>query len=170
MATPTARPELNPVGNPKENLKLYCQTVGLDERDFIEVPGRPGIFISAVNLTPQICAAMEETSTKRGGHNRKLRAKAVAQYQHFINSGGFDFTGQTIIVSLLWCLLDGHHRTSAGKSADNSFAALVVFGIPDHLFDIIDNSFGRSLADNMELAGEGRTALARQCHQHANHR
>ena len=152
-----AHPELNPVVHPKENLKTYCQAVGLDEHNFIEVPVRPGIFIGAINLTPQTCAAMEEMSARRG-HNRKLRQQAVEQYKHSMNTGGFDFTGQTIIVSDQWSLLDGHHRTSAGMKADKPFLAMVVFGISDKLFDIIDNSVGRSLADNMELAGQGRTA------------
>ena len=159
MATSRTQPELHPVSNnPKENLKAYCQAVGLDERDFIEIPNRAGTYTSAVNLTPAICAAMDDVSISHGGHNRKLRLQAVAQYQHSIDTGGFDFTGQTIIISDAWTVLDGHHRLSAGKSADSLFTIMIVFGIPDKLFDIIDNSVGRSLADNMELSGMGRTA------------
>jgi hypothetical protein len=156
IVTPT---ELHPPSDdPRKNLTQYCFTVGLEEASFVQLPGRPGVYIAAVDLTPEVCAAMENVSLARKGHNRKLRPKAVEQYRHSMNLGAFDFTGQTIIVSDSWSLLDGHHRTTAGRSAEKSFPAMVVFGIPDALFDIIDNSVGRSLADNMELSGQGRAA------------
>ena len=140
------------------SMSEYCALVGLDFEVFQLLGGSCGVWVGLITLDSLTCAAMEEVSAQFGGNNRKIRKQAVAQYTDSINRAQFDFTGQTIIISDKGTILDGHHRIRAGKAATASFPVLLVFGIGDHSFDIIDNSVGRTMADNMELSGAGRYA------------
>jgi hypothetical protein len=142
--------------NPPENLAKYCEITGLEHNQFIQLS--PGIYVARMELTAKQCQEMCLLSKQFNGHNRKIRPVAVASYRNSINTKNFVFTGQSIIISDRWTLLDGHHRCNAAREAKENLPALVVFGVDDGQFDIIDNAVGRSLADGMELSGVGRHA------------
>lgn len=157
MTATAVSTEQNPVkDNPKENLARWCMRVGLNVNSFVEYPDAPGFFTAAPRLTAHLCKSIMQTSEENRGRNRKLRPAHLSALGFAISSGKLMLTGQTIIVSDNWTVLDGHHRLTAGSMSENSFPAAIVFGTPENLRSVIDNAVGRSLADGMQLAGQGR--------------
>ncbi len=109
--------------------------------DYLHLGGKE-LFAAAMDITPQIAAELLKTNTE----NRPLSANTVGGYARQMQDGWM-LTGETIIVSKTGILLNGQHRCQACIDANVSFPCLVVFGIDEKAFAMIDHGKRRSHAD-----------------------
>jgi len=95
----------------------------------------------------------------KGDKNRQLQRHNAESLAAAIESGQFDFSGDTIKVSGGGALLDGQHRIDAVVQAKRPMKSHWVFGLTPRIFDILDQGKGRNAADVMHIGGIGESAL-----------
>lgn len=112
-------------------------------------------------ITPARAAELLKTNTA----NRPISLPHLNSLVKQMQSGAFKETGQTIQIGASGCLLDGQHRLSAIVRAGVTISFLVVYGVPDEVFDVLDQGRRRSPGDVLAVAGFSqsghRAAIAR---------
>ena len=84
--------------------------------------------------------------------NRALSPSLVARYTKAMNDGRWLFTGESIIFSKTR-LLNGQQRLTACIQANVSFDSVVVFGVDDEAFEVMDTGKKRSAGDVLGMLG-----------------
>jgi hypothetical protein len=97
----------------------------------------------------------------RGGLNRHLNPVRVEALAAAIRRGEWRITGDTIKLDKQGRIRDGQHRLSAIAEGGRTVQGLVVFGVEDEAFDVMDTGRSRTIADILGLHGHtDRNALA----------
>lgn len=102
-----------------------------------------------IEITPEMAKEMLETSPG----NRRLRGWYVALLSAAMQRGEWRVTSQGIGFDRLGRLRDAHHRLSACIQAGTSFRSVVVFGLQEDAYEVIDTGMLRTYADRL---GENR--------------
>ena len=87
--------------------------------------------------------------------NRKLRKTRVNQYADAMKRGMWDIQNDAITISKTGKLLNGQHRLSAIVLADQSCQCLVLRGVDESTYTVIDSGLSRSVNDSLHSAGMG---------------
>ncbi len=99
----------------------------------------------AVTITPEIAAAMLATSTG----NRKMRAPYVERLANAMARGEWRVTNQGIGFDTTGALRDGHHRLSACVRSGVPIRSMVVMGMPNTAYEVIDTGALRNYGDRL---------------------
>lgn len=105
-------------------------------------------------ITPVIAKKMLEGNTD----NRKLRNSRVRQYADAMKRGLWDIQNDAITISKSGKLINGQHRLSAIIEADTACQCLVLRGVDESAFTIIDSGLSRTVNDALSAAGLGVNA------------
>lgn len=91
--------------------------------------------------------------------NRPLKKRTLETYARDMEAGDFALTGETIILSDKWKLLNGQHRLNACILAKAGFDAVIIQGVPDSVYHKLDSGEIRRLADALAHAGESNAKV-----------
>ena len=103
----------------------------------------------------EVTPAMASSLLKSNIGNRTVRRNRVANYATQMRRGQWQLTGDPIRISRTGRLLDGQHRLLAIVEADVSVQTLIIEGLEDEVFAVIDSGLGRSPSDALTFAGIG---------------
>lgn len=106
------------------------------------------ITVAVEVITPSVAKQMLEGNT----NNRKLRKTRVEQYADAIKRGMWDIQNDAITISKTGKLLNGQHRLTAIVEAGTSVQCLVLRGVDDETYSVIDSGLGRSVNDALHGA------------------
>lgn len=116
--------------------------------------------VTQLTSTHNLVAEFERIDTRRAHQllamnhaNRDISRSRVSQYAEAIKGGEWKVTGQPIQVSASGRLLDGQHRLEAVVMTGTPIIALVVSGLDDDIFDVIDCGKPRTPADALTVDG-----------------
>ena len=76
-----------------------------------------------------------------------------------MEAGNFLLTGETILLSNKWRLLNGQHRLNACILAKAAFDAVVIQGLPENIFRKLDSGEKRRPADWLASEGEANAKV-----------
>jgi hypothetical protein len=102
--------------------------------------------VTIERITPAIAAAYLTMNV----NNRKIRDGRVAQYAAAMSAGEWVMTGEPIIFNGS-SLANGQHRLLACVASNTPFETVVVRGVPDTAFAVIDSGVPRSMGDVFAL-------------------
>lgn len=88
----------------------------------------------------------------RGGLNRKLNEQRVGILAAAIRRGEWQITGDSIKLDASGRVRDGQHRLAA-IAISQAVQSLVVFGVAESAFDVMDTGRSRSIADVVGMRG-----------------
>lgn len=114
----------------------------------------PDIDPSIELVTPIVAKKMLEGNTS----NRKLRKSRVAQYADAMKRGQWEISPDAITISKTGQLLNGQHRLNAIVASGESCQLLILRGVEDEVFTVIDSGLGRSVNDALAFSGLGINA------------
>tara|TARA_R110000772_G_scaffold236340_3_gene347984 strand:+ start:69 stop:863 length:795 start_codon:yes stop_codon:yes gene_type:complete len=100
-------------------------------------------------ITPDVAKEM----LKRNPNNRRLSAPHVRFLAKQMNGGEWQFDGQPIRFDVYGRLLDGQHRLSAVVLAGEAFEFLIVSGLKEETFQVMDTGKNRSANDSLSVMG-----------------
>ncbi|AEK10040.1 hypothetical protein FDH96_gp127 [Mycobacterium phage Rey] len=104
---------------------------------------------SRIDVSP----ALAQSWLEGNRNNRPLNTKHVQMLASAIQSGRFQFNGDTIRISKDGTLLDGQHRLNAIIESDATVPMLVVFGLDEDVVSTIDQGRPRSVVDILRMRG-----------------
>jgi len=107
-------------------------------------------------VTPQEAREWLDTKNSR---NRPVSENAVAKYAQEMKDGRWKDNGQPILFGESKQLLNGQHRLLACLRSNKPFITSITWGVPDEVFDTIDDANSRSLADVLHIKGETSSNL-----------
>lgn len=103
----------------------------------------------------EVTPAMASSLLKSNIGNRTVRTNRVKNYATQMRRGQWKLTGDPIRISRTGRLLDGQHRLLAIVEADVAVETLIIEGLDDEVFTVLDSGLGRSPADALTGAGIG---------------
>lgn len=86
--------------------------------------------------------------------NRHLRRHNFRRLTSIFANGEGRITGESIIFNDLGLLMDGRHRVTACVTSGVAVPVLVVLGVPEERFDLIDQGTSRSSSDVFSAMGK----------------
>lgn len=95
----------------------------------------------------------KEILEKHNGGNRSIRDRRIQSYAEQMKSGKWQLTGEPIIYSRSGRLLNGQHRLHASIKAGVSFTTVVVRGVEEETFTVIDSGAARTIGDVFRASG-----------------
>lgn len=107
------------------------------------------VTITTETVTPAIALVWLESNT----NNRVVRQARVNQYAADMAGGRWLFTGDPIRMSETGVLLDGQHRLWAIVESGVTLQLVVVRGLADEVFKVLDTGLGRLMADVLRHEG-----------------
>lgn len=107
--------------------------------------------VRVATVTP----AMANSLLKSNIGNRTVRKNRVSNYATQMRRGQWQLTGDAIRISRTGKLLDGQHRLLAIVEADVPVETLIIEGLDDDVFTVLDSGLGRSPSDALSFAGIG---------------
>jgi len=111
----------------------------------------PEITASVELITPAVAKKMLDGNM----NNRKLRKFRVAQYADAMRRGMWDIQNDAITISQSGKLLNGQHRLTAIVEADQACQCLVLRGVDESAYAVIDSGLARTVNDSLHAAGLG---------------
>lgn len=115
--------------------------------------------ITTETITP--AKAKEYLSHNRD--NRNLRRKRILSYASQMKRGQWKNTGDPIRFASNGRLLDGQHRLQAVVEAEVSIPMVVIRGLDEETFKVLDSGLGRSPADALGISVTAANNKAAAC-------
>lgn len=94
-----------------------------------------------------------EKMLRQNIHNRNLSKKTIETYAKEIKKGNWQINGEAIKIAKNGDLLDGQHRLHAIIRADNPIESMVISGLPNEVFDTLDQGKKRNITAFMGMNG-----------------
>lgn len=110
--------------------------------------------IEQKTITPKMAAEM----LRDNKYNRNITTRHVNRLAEEMKKGNWKLNGDTIRFAK-GRLIDGQHRLEACIKAGASFPAIIIYDLPDDVFDTIDIGKARSGADTLSTLGEKNTRI-----------
>lgn len=101
---------------------------------------------NVVTITPD----MAQEWLKHNVNNRKFRQSRAELYASELAAGRWRFSGDSIKFSKNGTIIDGQHRLAACVQSGVSFKTVVVCGLDDEVFNVVDRNLGRSANDVLD--------------------
>ena len=111
--------------------------------------------INIETITPEVAQQILSTNT----HNRELNKRHVMFLCDQMQSGLWQMAADPIRISDTGVLLDGQHRLSAIVASKVTYDMLVVRGLPDTTFHVMDTGRIRSAGDVLQIGGHPNSRL-----------
>jgi hypothetical protein len=105
--------------------------------------------IEVMTVTPETAAEW----LKLNVNNRPMRPHRVNVLAHEMVRGQWKFTGDSIKFSEDGHLIDGQHRLAACVKANMPLQIVVVCGLPNESFNVLDRNLGRTAGDVLSHHG-----------------
>lgn len=99
--------------------------------------------VSVVDITPEIA----RNWLSRNTGNRPLSPKHVAKLEKAIKAGDWKMTGDAVRFSKTGKLIDGQHRLHAILNSGITVTCVVMHGLDDEVFDVLDSGKSRQKSD-----------------------
>jgi hypothetical protein len=97
-----------------------------------------------MTITPEMAEVMLERNVSEEWKNRPKSQTALERYTKKMKSGGWFYTGQTIIFSSDGKLINGQHTLTACVRSGATIDHLVAFGVDEQAFKYIDTGTART--------------------------
>jgi hypothetical protein len=81
--------------------------------------------------------------------NRPLSPAELGRLNQALRADGWLLTGETLIFTAAFHVVDGQHRLTAGKETGKAFTSFTVWGVPEEAFAGIDIGKKRSAGDQL---------------------
>lgn len=107
--------------------------------------GNPMPSMEVHLITPEIARDWLDRNTG----NRPFKPGKIAEYATAIESGEWKLTGDAIRFSSTGKLIDGQNRLQAIVNAGKAVQSVVMMGLGDDIFDVIDSGSPRSKSDTV---------------------
>ena len=111
----------------------------------------PSVKAAVEFITPETAQDLLGSNVQ---HQRSISKTNLTKIESDLLNDRFKLNGEPIIVGSSGKLLDGQHRLCACLNTRKSFWSVVVRGIDEEFFHIINIGKTRSLADVLKIAGE----------------
>ena len=98
-------------------------------------------------FTPEFCAKLLALNTKNRGMKRVLWERI----KNALICNQWKFIGDPIRISISGILLDGQHRCKACVESGVPFEAILITGLPDETFSIMDSGLSRTAGDTLGI-------------------
>ena len=109
-------------------------------------------------ITPDLAQWMLDTYHD-SDNNRSKKPQKIKQYAADMAEGRWGKTGDTLKFSDKSLLRDGQNRLRSCVKAETPFKTHIVFGVEDHLFDVMDRGKPRSGNDVLKIDGYKSTGI-----------
>lgn len=100
----------------------------------------------------------EELAAGNIDHQRAVSRHNFSKLENDMLHDRFHLTGESVIVGHSGKLLDGQHRVLAALKVRKGFWTVLVEGVDDEMFHLINTGKARSIADVLTIAGEKNAA------------
>jgi hypothetical protein len=111
---------------------------------------QPGeIHMQVVDVTP----LQAQVWLDNGGANRRLKKRTVERYAAFMRRGEWRMTAEPIKLDAQASVRDGQHRLAAIVQSGMTVPLLVVRGVDEEAFDVMDTGKARTPADVLSIHG-----------------
>jgi hypothetical protein len=134
--------------NPDEVLKWRKVDTSMEQ--FKALIEDPPLHSLVIHIEPAVAAEILKISNHG---NRRLVDRHALRLAKVIKAEDYEITGDTIKVSVEGRLLDGQHRLMACVRQGSAIISHFVFGLPEEVFDVIDQGKKRTAADVLGLIG-----------------
>ena len=111
--------------------------------------GRTKVFTEKVKITPDLALIMLEANTQ----NRGIRPAKLSQFKSDMNSGRWQFNGETIKFAKTGELNDGQHRLQSVVETSRPQEMLVCFGLERASRLTVDTGANRTAGDHLAVSG-----------------
>lgn len=112
-----------------------------------------GLNFEILDITPEQATAW----LANGGANRKLDGRRVNRFVITMQRGEWQLTGDSIKLDEYGRVRDGQHRLAAIAQSGMTVKSLVVRGVGEAAFDVIDTGRARTVANVLEIHGKAST-------------
>lgn len=102
-------------------------------------------------ITPEVARDLLGSNVQ---HQRKISKVNLGKIESDLRNERYRLNGEPIIIGKSGALLDGQHRLCACLNTKIGFESVVVRGVDDECFHMINVGKGRTLADVLKIAGE----------------
>jgi hypothetical protein len=109
--------------------------------------------MQVVDVTP----AQAQAWLDNGGANRTLKERVVDRYAAFMLRGEWRVTGEAIKLDEHARVRDGQHRLAAIVRSGMTVPMLVIRGVDESAFDVMDTGKARTPGDVLSIHGYGST-------------
>jgi hypothetical protein len=109
-------------------------------------------------ITPELAQWVLDTYHD-SDNNRSKKPQKIKQYAADMAEGRWGKTGDTLKFSDKSLLRDGQNRLRSCVKAETPFKTHIVFGVEDHLFDVMDRGKPRSGDDVLKIDGYKSTGI-----------
>jgi hypothetical protein len=117
----------------------------------------PGLDLEVMTITPKLAQEWLD----RGGVNRKVTRRRIDSMAAAIQRGEWQLTGEAIKLDKHGRVRDGQNRLHAIVQAGVPVQSLVVRGVSEDAFDVMDTGRSRNAADVLHIHGyPSQNALA----------
>ncbi len=110
---------------------------------------RPTAHIEIVWMSPEWAKSILEKNTK----NRPINNPNLKFLKNEMETGRYQFNGDTIAISLSFILLNGQHRLMNCVELQQGFWAIMVTELEDDVFVTIDTGRPRQASDTLSIGG-----------------
>lgn len=114
----------------------------------------PHVRTSIVFLSPQMA---QELLASNPAHQRKISRANLAKITSDIQYDRWGFTGEPIIKGISGRMLEGQHRCYGVVNTGKGIWVVLVEGVDDESFHLINTGKSRTIADALKIAGEKDT-------------
>ena len=102
------------------------------------------VIVGEVTITPEAAAKILQEHNRPEG-NRKISVTQLRLLSHSMEAGDYILTGETIIFDQHGNVINGQHRLTACVDSGNAIPALVVIGVSDQAFMVLDQHAKRTI-------------------------
>ena len=119
----------------------------LDYLEYGVIPGSHSWRACVASVTPDAARRLLDGNTG----NRRLRRATVARYAATMAAGNWLPSTEAIVIGTSGRLLNGQHRLSAIIESGVTVELLIIAGVPDETFKVIDRGVPRSASDALKI-------------------
>lgn len=117
---------------------------------FYALVEKPPLHSVVIQFSPAVAAKLVELTNTR---NRPKQDHQAALLSVLMRDDNYEITGDTLKWSKTGIMLDGQHRMHGCATSGKILTTHVVFGLPDDIFDVLDQGKKRSPGDVLALCG-----------------
>lgn len=117
---------------------------------FHALVAKPPLHSVVIEFSPDVAAKLYDLTNTR---NRPMQRVHSDRVSFELRQGDYAITGDTLKWSKTGQMLDGQHRLDGCRKSKRPLTSHVVFGLPDEIFDVIDQGKKRSPGDVLALLG-----------------
>lgn len=116
--------------------------------EFHALRKRSPLHSVVIEIAPEVADKLLKLSNTR---NRPMQRNHAAAMEALLAADEYAVTGDTVKFSKSGVLIDGQHRLEGAVKGKRVLVTHVIFGLPDDIFDVIDQGKKRTPADILAM-------------------